>query len=169
MAQGRNPRSDRVQFLGKAWIWRIAAVTWMGMIFWSSHRTWEGVGGGFPGMGNLFHAPLYGVLAFLWAGGLGAWREVPRRLPLIFRLAVSISVLWGILDEWHQSFVPGRDPDVFDVLTDFQGAILGVLVLGFIKAPREGAARRARQSIALAMGILATSLGPPFFQRYFGS
>ncbi len=120
-------------------------------------------------MGNLFHAPLYAVLAFFWAGALGAWRQVGRRLSLAFRLAVVMAVLWGILDEWHQSFVPGRDPDVFDVLTDLQGAILGTLVLGFIKGPRDLTPRRARQSVALALGIFATSLGPPFFQRYFGS
>ena len=120
-------------------------------------------------MGNLFHAPLYAVLAFFWAGALGAWRKAGRRLSLAFRLAVLMTVLWGILDEFHQSFVPGRDPDVFDVLTDLQGAILGTLVLGFMRWPKDCTPRRVGLSVALALGIFATSLGPPFFQRYFGS
>ncbi len=165
----RSPLTGLARALRGEWVWRVAAVGWMGAIFWSSHRTWEGVGGGFPGLGNLFHAPLYGVLAFFWAGARGAWREPRERLGPVFRLAVMVSVLWGILDEWHQSFVPGREPDVFDVLTDFQGAVMGVLVLGFIRGGPGRRTSRARLSAVLTLGIFVTSLGPPFFRRYFGS
>lgn len=33
---------------------------------------------------------------------------------------------YGITDEFHQAFVPGRTPDVPDWLTDMAGALVGV-------------------------------------------
>ena len=44
--------------------------------------------------------------------------------------AVLLASLYGISDEWHQSFVPGRSPNRFDLLVDFLGATLGVTVCG---------------------------------------
>ncbi|HSH41142.1 MAG TPA: VanZ family protein, partial [Arenicellales bacterium] len=44
-------------------------------------------------------------------------------------LALGLAVLYGISDEWHQSFVPGREPDVLDVLADGVGAAVGILLL----------------------------------------
>jgi hypothetical protein len=41
-------------------------------------------------------------------------------------LAVLIVSAFGVTDEWHQSFVPGRDCDVFDWLADTLGAALAV-------------------------------------------
>ena len=43
-------------------------------------------------------------------------------------LAVLIVSAFGVTDEWHQSFVPGRDCDVFDWLSDTLGAALAVIL-----------------------------------------
>jgi VanZ family protein len=40
-------------------------------------------------------------------------------------LAIVVSSIYGASDEWHQSFVPLRDSDVRDWLTDNIGATLG--------------------------------------------
>jgi VanZ family protein len=40
--------------------------------------------------------------------------------------AVVLTTLYGVSDEWHQSFVPGRSPDRYDILADAIGAIAGV-------------------------------------------
>ena len=37
-----------------------------------------------------------------------------------------ICVLYAMSDEWHQMFVPGRGPQVKDVLIDSAGALLGI-------------------------------------------
>lgn len=42
--------------------------------------------------------------------------------------AVAITSLFGASDEFHQSFVPGRDTDVFDWVADTLGATAGALV-----------------------------------------
>ena len=39
-------------------------------------------------------------------------------------LAATLAILYGVTDEWHQTFVPGRQADVFDVLADAVGACL---------------------------------------------
>lgn len=40
--------------------------------------------------------------------------------------AFGLSVLFAISDETHQAFVPGRGPQVSDVLLDSFGALLGI-------------------------------------------
>jgi VanZ family protein len=42
--------------------------------------------------------------------------------------AWALSAAYGVTDEWHQSFVPGRTPDVGDWLADAVGAAAGVIV-----------------------------------------
>jgi VanZ family protein len=46
-------------------------------------------------------------------------------------LAILLSTVYGVSDEFHQSFVPGRSPDAADVLADALGAC-GAAVLGGI-------------------------------------
>jgi VanZ family protein len=73
------------------------------------------------------HLGVYGVLAVLlrWAlAGAGV-----RRSGL---WAFVLAVLYGISDEFHQSFVPGRHPDIFDVATDAVGAWAALRLLYFI-------------------------------------
>ena len=88
------------------------------------------------------HVGVFGVLAvlFWWALGLGRWTGTRRAA-----LAVVLTVMYGVTDEWHQSLVPGRTPDPMDVLTDAVGAIVAMLVVrwlerreAFIAWEREG-------------------------------
>lgn len=44
-----------------------------------------------------------------------------------FLLASSIVMGYGLLDEIHQGFVPGRDPDGLDWLVDASGGLVGIL------------------------------------------
>lgn len=45
--------------------------------------------------------------------------------------AFGISVVYASLDEWHQSFIPGRGPGLGDVMIDAAGALFGVLIVFF--------------------------------------
>jgi VanZ family protein len=47
--------------------------------------------------------------------------------------AVLLCILYGVSDEFHQSFVPGRTPDVKDLVADGAGAALGTLALLLLK------------------------------------
>jgi VanZ family protein len=44
--------------------------------------------------------------------------------------AIVISSLYGVSDEYHQRFVPGRSFDVFDMLADTIGSIVGASAVG---------------------------------------
>ena len=87
------------------------------------------------------HFLVYGVFALLFAhAALETW---PRRpLLAVFVLALVVTVLWGALDEVHQSFVPGRDSDPLDVLADALGG-LGGAALRLVPAALRRRARPA--------------------------
>jgi VanZ family protein len=51
---------------------------------------------------------------------------------LSYTISVAMSVLYGILDEIHQNFVPGRVMSVYDVFFDTIGALIGVTACYFI-------------------------------------
>lgn len=47
--------------------------------------------------------------------------------------ALVISSAYGILDEFHQGFIPGRSQDIFDWVADTIGAIAGVVIILYLK------------------------------------
>jgi hypothetical protein len=51
-------------------------------------------------------------------------------------LAVVIAGAYGISDELHQAFVPGRSPDLGDIAADTLGAAAAVLFVGALAAGR---------------------------------
>ena len=69
----------------------------------------------FP-LDKLAHVLLYGVIAFLLSAGIGGNR------PL---LAFALVSLLGTADEFYQEFLPGRQGDWSDVLSDMIGALAG--------------------------------------------
>ncbi len=83
----------------------------------------------FPHADKVVHGVLYGVLG---AGILWALKSSTRR---DLAVAVGLASLYGITDEFHQSFVPGRTPDLVDWVADSAGALLGALCLGWVKLP----------------------------------
>ena len=71
------------------------------------------------------HGIAYAGLALvtLRATSGGRWVGVGARA---IGLAWVIAAAYGVTDEWHQAFVPGRMADVRDVLADAAGAALGL-------------------------------------------
>jgi VanZ family protein len=117
-----------MKILRGKWILRWAAVVaWMGLIFWLSAqpRLPRVMPPGLPQIQDVIgHFTVYAVLAvLLW----WALRGAGIRHPVLWALAVT--VLYGVSDEYHQSFVPNRDPDMFDLATDFAGATTALLVV----------------------------------------
>lgn len=96
-----------------------AVVAWMGVIFiLSSQPTLPDLTGGWPELQDVAgHFAAYAILAWLWhealvgagANRAGYW-------------AFLCAALYGVTDEFHQRFVPGRHPDLFDIATDAAGA-----------------------------------------------
>lgn len=87
---------------------------------------------------KLEHFLAYALLAIL------AWRafspRISRRLPLLL-LSVGFCALYGAGDEWHQSFVPGRQAGADDWLADCLGACAAALV-AYGRAPADSPQHR---------------------------
>jgi len=66
---------------------------------------------------------------FAVLGGTLAWGNVRSGSRLASYLMVGLGVLYGVLDEWHQSFVPGRVVSVADWAADIIGVVLGYFAL----------------------------------------
>ncbi len=79
---------------------------------------------------KLAHFILYGVLGFLFLRALTRGNYSTLTLSVL-GLSVLLTSLYGITDEYHQSFVPGRNPDVQDWMADTLGAML-VCTIAFI-------------------------------------
>jgi VanZ family protein len=71
------------------------------------------------------HMVAYGVLASLY---LWALRHHFGRMGMLCVVSVVASLLYGISDEYHQTFVPGREGRVFDVGIDTVGACAAMVV-----------------------------------------
>jgi VanZ family protein len=100
----------------------------MGAIFYFSAQ--ESVGPELPAWTRVVaHFTEYALLAALWAWAL---------LPVLGRrgllAAGVISFAYAVSDEFHQSFVEGRDSDVLDVITDTAGIVASLLVVDRIRA-----------------------------------
>jgi VanZ family protein len=99
--------------------------------------------------GNLFHALEYGVLALLLALALprrAGWPALGARSVAAIVLACA---LYGVSDELHQSFVPGRDASALDVLTDLAGAA-GALSVAAWAGRAEATSRTTAARVALS-------------------
>ena len=92
------------------------------LIFFLSSQSTLPIPMSFPNQDKLVHASAYAVM------GLLAWRALKYRQDdwVLAVLAVGFASLYGVSDEFHQSFVPGRDADVWDWLADTTGATLMV-------------------------------------------
>lgn len=106
----------------------VPALSYMGLIYFLSCRPSPELLTDWPvflGM-KLLHLLEYGFLSFLWLWGLGRSTRWP--LLRLIVVAVSITFLWGVSDEIHQYFVPGRSARAADALTDLVGAVLMALL-----------------------------------------
>jgi len=77
---------------------------------------------------NSMHVVAYGCLAAaVWL----AWSRRPVAAVQVFRSrgAWLIATLYGVVDEVHQAYVPGRVSSVADVASDAIGAALAVVLL----------------------------------------
>ncbi len=112
----------------------LAVLAWMGVIFFLSAQS--KLPHVMPTLIESFqdvlgHFAAYAVLAALlyWAlTGIGA------RRPALF--ALLIVLLYACSDEFHQSFVPNRHPDIFDIATDLVGASVALVTLTLIRFRR---------------------------------
>jgi VanZ family protein len=111
----------------------VAVAAWMGLIFYLSAQ---------PRLPNVMPPGLppiqdvvghFTVYAVLW------WALRGAGIRRTFLWALAATVLYSLTDEFHQSFVPNRHPDGFDLATDFAGAVVALLIVKWVCGRRRRA------------------------------
>ena len=88
---------------------------WAALLYWFSAQP-ALPGPPLPISDKVLHFAAYFVLgaALAWAGRNARGRSLHVAL-------ITAGVLYALSDEWHQSFVPGRDPSAGDFVADVVG------------------------------------------------
>ena len=105
----------------------------MGVIFFLSHQSGQTLP--LPPivhLDKLLHILIYGLLALttLWVPS-SEW-HLNKPLLVAF-IVIAVGLVYGVLDEYHQSFIPGRNSSLEDILADVTGSILVCLAWGWNK------------------------------------
>jgi VanZ family protein len=109
----------------KAWI---PAAAWAAAIFvLSSFPGSAYPASDVPAADKIVHVFLYAPLAALAV--LGLRRTIALGAAAAAVAGLLATSLYGLSDEFHQSFVPGRNSDWHDLVADALGALLGALVM----------------------------------------
>ncbi len=99
------------------------AIAWCLFIFIASSIPSDNIAM-LPGFTDkVVHASVFGVLCWLSHVALfhQDWKFIRRHSLFI---AVCFVVLYGMSDEYHQSFTPGRSTDPYDLLADTVGGLI---------------------------------------------
>lgn len=73
---------------------------------------------------------IFGYLIFRCFAGRESGTFAERRAIL---WTIGIGVFYALTDEWHQAFVPGRDPSIWDVFFDALGVTFATLTFQSIR------------------------------------
>ncbi len=108
-------------------------IIYAALIFWASSREEALFDMGIEqaGFDKLLHIAEYSVFGFLLMKALTVTSGLPVK-ALIF-ISLIIGSIYGVLDEWHQYYVPGRTASVLDLISDSIGTFLGALIFTVFK------------------------------------
>ncbi len=87
---------------------------------------------------KVIHALVYSVLGAL--SFVAIRRTSSLGVIWIIAVATAMAVLYGMTDEFHQLFVPGRSADWHDVVADGIGGLLGAALTAVLPLAKPGRA-----------------------------
>ena len=111
-------------------IFLLLACLWAGVIYYLSSQPGIDVPALFPGQDKLFHLVAFGLLGFLAMGAVKSGQKGYTVSQVWF--VAALVALYGLLDETHQYFVPGRTTEVYDVIADAVGGLLGASLMYYL-------------------------------------
>jgi VanZ family protein len=106
----------------RRWIWPLALA---GLVIAASSRS-EIASPPLPNIDKVAHFLVYGLLGTLVFRAFRR-KHLTHRLPLAL-LSIALVSAFGVSDEWHQSFTPGRSVEMADWIADTFGAALAIIL-----------------------------------------
>jgi len=103
----------------------LALSLYCGLIFWLSNQPTLPMPMFFPHQDKLHHLTAYAVMGWL------AWQAFRHRCNgrILWIVSLLFCSLYGASDEFHQSFIEGRNADWLDWVADTLGSLLAVTIL----------------------------------------
>ena len=98
------------------------------------HRTLQFLTELDPQLQNLLHIPIFGLLQWLWLRAFAKAGKIGGRAVLG---CAGIAGAYGLFDEFHQLFVPGRYASLTDILLNLVGVAAGTLAFRWMTPPRQ--------------------------------
>ncbi len=89
-----------------------------------------------PYFDKVIHICVYALLGLLFYRALNTLSILRNRRTAIILLATVLTALYGLSDEWHQSFVPERTADAADFGADLIGGWLGSTLYNKLAVPK---------------------------------
>ena len=108
----------------------LLASSWAGALYYLSAQPGTDTSPLFIHQDKIFHFFAFGLLGFLAMGAIRAKGNTHRNWQVW--LIVLLVGLYGIVDEFHQHFVPGRDASIYDIAADMAGGIMGAWAMYFL-------------------------------------
>lgn len=90
---------------------------------------------GIPNSDRVGHFALYAVEACLLYRSV-RWPGKPRFSPARALAIVGAMAVWGVADETHQKWIPGRSMEGGDVAADVAGAAVGAVAASGVSRKR---------------------------------
>jgi len=112
--------------------YQFPAIFWALLIFYLSSLPHLTFPVHFWNVDKLIHLEVFFALGILTARAFifQGWNELLKERVLLFTFLFVL--LYGLSDEFHQYFVPGRSSDIFDALADTIGGTIAVLTIKFL-------------------------------------
>jgi VanZ family protein len=80
-----------------------------------------------PFVDKILHLAEYSILGFLLARAIKITYQF-KDIKKLYSLVIAIAFIYGLSDEFHQSFVPGRTASFWDVISDAAGGLIGAFI-----------------------------------------
>ena len=81
-------------------------------------------------MDKVAHFIEYALFAFLAFRSVSHLNSSMKELTVTL-LSLGFLIAFAAFDEYYQQFVPGREPDAVDIVSDIAGALLVLAILWF--------------------------------------
>jgi VanZ family protein len=118
------------------------ALLWAGTLYYLSDQPGMDIPPLFSHQDKVMHVVAYALLGIFCMGILP--KSTTGYRPAQLWVVTALTGVYGLLDEYHQSFIPGRFSSLGDVIADLAGGFLGALFVYLL------ARRLARRNMPMA-------------------